>query len=282
MMSAAREFMTAHLSPENYQSARFWWWSASSYLPRRGASMVVKRVPRVQGFPGGRAAALARQLLDVNVLAPTPMCRAMTRHGSDKGRDRHNYTTVYSALFGGLRDRPLRIFELGLGTNNPRLASTMGATGKPGASLRGWRDFFPLASVYGADIDRDILFEDDRIETFYCDQLDPAAIRDLWARPVFQEGLDILVEDGLHTFEANLSFLDGSLANLRPGGVYVVEDIGKAALPAWRDLLEDRYPKRFPGHEFALVELPNPFNQDDNNLLVIRRTPPSAAAAPAT
>jgi hypothetical protein len=31
----------------------------------------------------------------------------------------------------------------------------------------------------GADIDRDVLFKEDRIDTFYCDQLDRVAIHDL-------------------------------------------------------------------------------------------------------
>src|SRR6516225_9845432 len=63
------------------------------------------------------------------------MCRTMTRYGSDKGSGWHyirergpeypaaqgecpgpnNYTTVYSTLFRGWHDRPLRILELGLG-----------------------------------------------------------------------------------------------------------------------------------------------------------------------
>ena len=49
--------------------------------------------------------------------------------------------------------------------------------GKPGASLRVWRDYFPNAIIYGADIDKDILFAEERIKTFYIDQLDPVAIK---------------------------------------------------------------------------------------------------------
>ena len=116
------------------------------------------RTPKVEVFPLGHTSRLARELLDVNVLAPTQMCWVMTKNGSDKGRGRHNYTTIYSALFGKLRDEPLRIFELGLGTNNPHLPSSMGSLGRPGASLRGWRDLFPNAMIFGADVDRDILF----------------------------------------------------------------------------------------------------------------------------
>ena len=198
------------------------------------------------------------------------MCRVMTWHGSDKGRGTHNYTTIYSSLFGKLRDQPLLIFELGLGTNNPNVFFTMGVNGRPGASLRGWRELFPRALVCGADIDSGVLFEEDRIKTFYCDQLDSAAIRDLWSQPVLRGGADIIIDDGLHTFEGNTSFLDGSLERLRPGGVYIVEDIVQGAIEKWRRQLETVYSKRFPNHEFALLSLPNSFNDYDNNLLIVR------------
>ena len=195
----------------------------------------------------------------------------MIGHGTDKAGKRHNYTTIYAELFGKLRGQPLRIFEIGLGTNNPAFAFNMGGIGRPGASLRGWRELFPNALVYGADIDRDILFEEDRIKTFYCDQLDDGAVRDLWSQAALVDGMDIIVDDGLHTFEGNISFLDRSLDRLRPGGVYVIEDICSAVIEKWCDCLEATYSGRFPNHEFALVEVPNEFNGRDNNLLIIRR-----------
>jgi hypothetical protein len=197
-------------------------------------------------------------------------------NGSDKGHEQgwgyHNYTTVYAAIFRQWRNRPLRVFELGLGTNDPTLASTMGVNGKPGASLRGWRDLFPRAYVYGADIDRRILFTEDRIKTFYCDQRDQGAIRELWSQPDLRELMDIIIDDGLHTFEANLSFLEGSLEHLRPGGIYVVEDILNEYIPEWLLILED-YSRRSASYEFALVLLPHSENSADNNLLIIRRQP---------
>src|SRR4029450_4369166 len=99
----------------------------------------------------------------------------------------------------------------------------MWVCGIPGASLRGWRELLPKAIVYGADIDRRILFRKDRITTFYCDQLDRSSIRELWSCPDLQDGVDFLIEDGLHTFEANVTFLEESLNHLRPGGIYVCE-----------------------------------------------------------
>ncbi len=270
MIATASELLRRKVPPQVFRRVRSCWWYSHYYLPRSAASVFVRRTPKIQGFPAGASGPLLHELSSINVLAPTMMCRVMTKHGSDKGQGWHNYTTIYSVLFGRLCDRPLRIFELGLGTDDPKLPSTMGVTGRPGASLRGWRELFPHALVYGADIDRGTLFEEDRIKTFYCDQLDSVAVGDLWSQPLLQGGMDIIIDDGLHTLEANMSFLDGSLERLRPGGVYVIEDILRETIGKWHNQLETTYSKRFPNHEFALVTLPNTFNDCDNNLLIIR------------
>src|SRR5260370_4203302 len=229
-----RTLLRPVISPRVFQSIRFRWWCISSYFPRLVISRFVKRAPQVRNCGAEQVPShLANQLQKVNALAPTKMCRVMTKHGSDKARA-HKYTAVYSALFKGRYDQPLRVFELGLGTNNPDAPSNMGVFGVPGASLRGWRDLFPHALVYGADIDRAILFQEDRIKTFYCDQLDQSSIRELWSNPDLQDGADIIIEDGLHTLEANVSFLGGALVHLRPGGIYAAADI------AWNDI-DDRY-----------------------------------------
>jgi hypothetical protein len=266
MIATAREVLKRNLSPAGYQRACLWWWTGKFYMPRRIASVAVRRTPIVHGQPSD----FTERLRGINLFAPTPMCRIMTKYGSDKGNSWHNYTAVYSELFGSLRNRALRVFELGLGTNNPQLASTMGVDGRPGASLRGWREVFPKALVFGADIDRDILFSEERIQTFYCDQTDSKAIADLWAQPAMQEQMDIIIDDGLHRFSGNASFLDGSLGHLRSGGIYVCEDIRNEEVPIWREHLPS-YASKYPNCDFALLELPSPFNNYDNNMLVIRK-----------
>lgn len=255
------------LSPRTVQVLRFRIWYVFSYLPRLFTCRLATRRLQVRGFrEAAGASLLVGKLEAINMLAPTETCPVMARYGSDKAL--HSYTQVYSALFKDWFDRPLRMLELGLGTNNPNVLSNMGAFGAPGASLRGWRDLFPQASVYGADIDRGILFEEDRIKTFYCDQLDKSSIRSIWSQPVLRDGADIIIEDGLHTFEANISFLEASLDHLRPGGIYVVEDIGWEDIERWCERLETVYSKQYPTHEFALVVLAK---REYNNMLVIRR-----------
>ena len=57
----------------------------------------------------------------------------------------------------------------------------MTSDGKPGASLRVWKDYFINSRVYGADIDKSILFEEDRIKKFYVNQLDSSSIKEMWS-----------------------------------------------------------------------------------------------------
>lgn len=265
VIPAVRNLLSRALPPKAFLFVQFFWKCLSLYLPSLVTCWFVKPTLEVRGFGGGGGAShLVKQLRSVNALAPTEMCRVMTKYGSDKGSRWHNYTTVYSVLFKECRDQPLRIFELGLGGNWSEQPYA-------GASLRGWRELFPNALVYGADILRANLFQEDRIKTFYCDQLDKASIRELWSQPNLQGGMDIIIEDGLHTFEANVSFLESSLEHLRPGGIYVIEDIEQGTVDRWYDELETIYSTRYKTYEFAFVVLPNYLNRLDNNLLVIRR-----------
>jgi FkbM family methyltransferase len=156
--------------------------------------------------------------------SPGTLCQLMTSFGSDKGAPFHNYTVVYDRLFARFRSKFLTIFELGLGTNKVGAPSSMGPQGKPGASLRGWRAYFPNAQIFGADIDANILFEEDRIRTFWVDQRDREAVRSLWHR-LGDVTFDIMIDDGLHEASANISFFMESFSKLKCGGIYVIEDV---------------------------------------------------------
>lgn len=159
----------------------------------------------------------------------TELCEIMGRNRSDKGhknlKKTHNYTTVYYRLFKDLKNEQLSVFELGLGTNNIDVPSNMGEGGRPCASLYGWSEFFPNANIYGADIDKRVLFNTDRIKTFYCDQADPKSIRNLWANKDLRDiEFDILLEDGLHQHNAQICFFENSIHKVKIGGYYIIED----------------------------------------------------------
>jgi len=211
-IGSVRNFLWRTLPPTAYQHARYSCRNCSFFLPQTISARFHAATPEVHTFGSGD---LNTRLHKANVLAPTRMCRTMTRCGSDKGSGWHNYTTVYSTLFRGWHDRPLRILELGLGTNNPGLMSSMGSHGVPDASLRGWREIFPSALIYGADIDRDILFQEERIKTFYCDQLDATAIKNLWSQPELRDGMNVIINDGLRTLRCE-RLVSGGFARQSP------------------------------------------------------------------
>lgn len=173
------------------------------------------------------------------------------KYGSDKGSsigkspfysfEPHTYSFFYNELFGHFREGIRKVFECGIGTNNPNLASNMGINGQPGASLRVWRDYFPNAQVFGGDIDKDILFVEERIKTFHLDQRSPKSITNFWLE-VNERDFDLMVDDGLHTFEAGSMLFTQSIDRLGPRGFYVIEDVSP------KDLL--KYQKFFHNKEF--------------------------------
>ena len=210
---------------------------------------------------------------------PTILCEIMGKYGSDKGNKNiieswHNYTTFYYSIFKNLRNNKLRVFELGLGTNNVNLPSNMGIDGKPGASLYGWSEFFPNSLIFGADIDSEILFNTDKITTFYCDQTNPESIKKMWDDPILNEQFDIIIEDGLHTFSANVCFFENSIHKLKSNGYYIIEDITTNEDKLFVNKIQE-WEIKYKDCLFTLLKIPSSRNNNnniynsDNTLLVI-------------
>ena len=201
-----------------------------------------------------------------NNLEKTPLCSIMTNSGSDKGNHFwHNYTSLYTRLFETYESKPITLFELGLGTNNEKLASNMGSTGVPGASHRGWADYFVDAYIYGADIDERILFQDGRIDCrFHCDQRNPESVIKMWNQ-LAGVNFDIIIDDALHDYPANIVFYENSFHKLKTGGLYIIEDI----LVGQRDQFLWYFSENDSATLYELEIKDNPF---DNRLLVVRKS----------
>jgi hypothetical protein len=145
-------------------------------------------------------------------------------NGSDKSTS-HNYHIFYSHIFNKLdKNKNMNILEIGLGTNNPSIVSSMGVYGKPGASLRAFRDYLPNSNIYGGDIDEDILFECDRIKTCFVDQINIETFENMQNK-FGNTTYDLIIDDGLHSICANLNTLLFALENINPDGWIVIEDI---------------------------------------------------------
>jgi SAM-dependent methyltransferase len=168
------------------------------------------------------------------------LAKLLRLHGSDKSTV-HSYYLAYSALLANRRAEPLRILEIGIGTNDPDAPSSMGTAGRPGASLRAWRDWGPRFEVHGADIDRRILFQEERIKTHWVDQTSLESLAGL--ETLGKGSFDLIIDDGLHRPDANLKTLAFAMRMLKPNGIVVIEDIIKPLAPFWLsvgNLLSDR------------------------------------------
>lgn len=93
-----------------------------------------------------------------------------------------------------------------------------------GGSLRMWKQYFgSRGKVYGVDVEAACkAYEEDGISVFIGDQAD----RSFW-RSFKQQvpTLDVVIDDGGHAPEQQIATLEELLPHLRPGGVYLCEDI---------------------------------------------------------
>jgi hypothetical protein len=207
----------------------------------------------------------------------TLLSKLADKYGTDKGyyniKNRifynnwhpHNYTDYYSSLFDHTRENIRKVFECGIGTNNQELPSSMGKQYLPGSSLRMWRDYFFNAEIYGADIDQNILFEDLRIKTFHVNQLSKASIEKMWDN-IKVDNFDLIVDDGLHTFDAAVTLFNNSFSKIKNGGIYIIEDVDPSYLNDLCSYLQNKY-----DIEVIILKSINRKLLRDNNLIVVRK-----------
>jgi hypothetical protein len=214
--------------------------------------------------------------MHINFNIVTPLCEIMTRNRSDKGNTDlnyawHHYTMFYYELLKNIKNKKLRLFELGMGTTDISIDSNMGPNGRPGASLFGWAEFFPNAEIFGADIDKKILFVTDRIKTYYCDQTDSECVKNMWLHPDLKEKFDVIIDDGLHRYFSNKCFFENSIHKLKDDGYYIIEDINNSRdLPQLMEIVNE-WKNIYTDFTFELIKFPSHWNNYDNNIMLIKR-----------
>ena len=182
-------------------------------------------------------------------------------YGTDKGgilspkenfeSSYHTYTDIYELLYGGMREQVSLVFECGIGSNskeingnfrewNDRVGKQRNSEklNQPGASLRMWEEYFPNARIIGADIDPECMISTDRIKTGVLDQTNPNSISNFWNQINLTE-FDLMIDDGLHTFEAGKCLFENSIARLKIGGHYVIEDVVLSDLQSYSQYYKD-------------------------------------------
>lgn len=195
--------------------------------------------------------------------AITELCKLGYKYGTDKcPQIKHAYTPFYFKLLNHRRQSIKKVLEIGVG--HYKNMQSIEVIYDPGlnryshraTSLYMWRDFFPNAQIFGADVQPETIFEDERIKTFLCDERKEEDIKKL----VEQTGsdIDLFIDDGSHHRGDQIFLSKTILPLLKKGVIYIIEDV--------------RFPRLVMGglHEYDCW-IPNISRQyDDNRLMLVR------------
>lgn len=153
----------------------------------------------------------------------TELCEIAYKYGTDKcPQIGHLYTPFYFELLKDKRDSVRKVVEIGIGT--PKYMHYESTHYVTGASLYMWRDFFPHAMVYGADVLPESLIEDERIKTFFCDETKKEDVE----RLIGEVGgdIDLFVDDALHVKELQIALCKMVMPMVKRDVIYIIEDVG--------------------------------------------------------
>ncbi|MFI2372078.1 hypothetical protein [Streptomyces sp. NPDC018833] len=145
---------------------------------------------------------------------PVHLTDLAVRHGTDKWSFLHQYTQHYQRHFAPLRDRRVKICEIGVGGYGDAEAG--------GGSLSMWKEFFPRGLVYGVDIADKRVLDRPRITTIQADQSDPEALRSMAEK---FGPFDIVIDDGSHMSPHVISSFKTLFPYLTENGIYAIEDL---------------------------------------------------------
>lgn len=124
------------------------------------------------------------------------------KHGTDKSTITHCYLDNYSKHLESFRDKEITILEIGVAG---------------GASIRMWREYFPLAKVYGIDNNPDCAGEG----IFIGSQTD----LDFLSNVLTSIGVpDIIISDGSHVGDEEVLTFKTLFPLMKSGGMYFLED----------------------------------------------------------
>ena len=186
----------------------------------------------------------------------TNLCISLEKFGSDKCSDWHNYSPFYEFMFSEDRESDLRLFEVGI---------------YGGASVRAWKDYFRNSKIYCGDVNADYFIEEDRIQSFFCDQDNPDSIKSMWENETLRDiQFDIIIDDGKHEYISNVNFLENSYHKLKKGGIFIIEDLTRSTFDGFQERIEEIKQRLFPSH-IQLIAIPNEKNSIDNNILIIQK-----------
>jgi hypothetical protein len=151
-----------------------------------------------------------REAGDAAPVPANPLWEYFQNHKAGRGIWKwEHYFDAYHRHFAPFVGRKVNVLEIGIYS---------------GGSLDLWRSYFGEQShIYGVDIEEACrAYANEHVTVVIGDQADRGFWKSFRSRV---EGIDILIDDGGHTLEQQQITLEEMLPSLRPGGVYLCEDV---------------------------------------------------------
>jgi hypothetical protein len=141
-----------------------------------------------------------------------PLSCLAIRYGTDKFGG-HRYTPGYHQILQHLRDRPVRLLEIGVGGYESPQSG--------GASLRMWADYFPHGQITGLDLQPKNLPLPANACIVQGAQTDPGILQKLCDE---HGPFDVIIDDGSHAPDDMMLSFAFLYQRMQQDGVYIVED----------------------------------------------------------
>lgn len=130
------------------------------------------------------------------------------KHLTDKNTTHSYISSVYDNLFKEIQDTCTNILEIGI---------------HEGGSIKLWKEYFINATIYGVDNNQNLeLFRynpDKQIKVFVNDAYNLDFVNSL------PNNFDLIIDDGPHTLDSMVRFLQYYQSKLNDNGILVIEDI---------------------------------------------------------
>jgi cephalosporin hydroxylase len=171
---------------------------------------------------------------------------------TDKNTTHCHIDEFYEAAFAPYKDKTIALLEIGISY---------------GASLVLWRKYFENAKfIAGIDNRPEIIpdhYKIDGVSHFYGDAYDPEIKKQL-------PKLNIIIDDGSHHLQDQLTALEIYYPLLIKGGIYVVEDIQQQLYPDAREQFIAKV-EALTHKSYEWLDLRHVKDRPDDTLLVIRK-----------
>jgi hypothetical protein len=135
-----------------------------------------------------------------------PLTSLGMKYGTDKVS--HGFCFFYHYQLVEVREAIRKVLEIGIFR---------------GSSIQMWREYFPNAVIHGFDVLHYSVQVPDRVCLHQGDQTSRESLRQLL--DATGSDFDLVIDDGGHTMEQQQVSLGFLFPHVRPGGMYIVEDL---------------------------------------------------------